>query len=120
MFLDQVSVTPNTSPPTETTSGSISFADVETVDTHTASFAPQGNGYLGTFTLDPVTESSGSGTVGWHFTGDNSAIQFLAQGQVLTQDYLVTVTDNHGLSTVQDVTVTINGTNEAPVAVSEN
>jgi VCBS repeat-containing protein len=120
MFLDQVSVTPNTSPPTETTSGSISFADVETVDTHTASFAPQGNGYLGTFTLDPVTESSGSGTVGWHFTVDNSAIQFLAQGQVLTQDYLVTVTDNHGLSTVQDVTVTINGTNEAPVAVSEN
>jgi VCBS repeat-containing protein len=78
------------------------------------------NNYLGTFSLDPVTEASGSGTVGWHFTVDNSDIQFLAQGQSLVQDYLVSVTDNHGASSVQDVTVTINGTNEAPTAVSEN
>jgi VCBS repeat-containing protein len=120
MFLDQVAVSPETAPATETTSGSIAFADVETADTHTASFVPEGNNYLGTFSLDPVTESSGSGTVGWHFSVDNSAIQFLAQGQVLTQDYLVSVTDNHGLSAVQDVTVTINGVNEPPTAVSEN
>jgi VCBS repeat-containing protein len=120
MFLDQVSVTPDTSPATETTGGAISFADAETADTHTASFVPQANNYLGTFSLDPVNESAGSGTVGWHFTVDNSAIQFLAQGQVLTQDYLVSVTDNHGLSAVQDVTVSIEGTNEAPAAVSEN
>lgn len=119
MYLDQVSVTPDTAPPTEATSGSISFADVETADTHTASFAPQGNNYVGAFSLDPVTETAGSGAVGWHFTVDNSAIQFLAQGQVLTQDYLVAVTDDHGLSAVQDVTITINGTNEAPTAVSE-
>jgi VCBS repeat-containing protein len=66
-----------------------------------------------------VTESAGSGTVGWHFTVDNSAIQILAQGQVLTQDYLVAVTDDHGLSAVQDVTITIKGSNEAPTAVSE-
>jgi VCBS repeat-containing protein len=120
LFLDEVSVNPVSGPPTETADGSISFADVETADTHTASFSPQGADYVGTFSLDPVTESAGSGSLGWHFTVDNSDIQFLAQGQVLTQTYTVFVTDDHGVSGAQDVTVTINGTNDAPTAVSEN
>ena len=67
-----------------------------------------------------MSESAGSGTVGWHFTVDNADIQFLAQGQVLTQDYFVSVVDDHGASTTQDVTITINGTNDAPTAVGEN
>jgi VCBS repeat-containing protein len=120
LFVDQVSVNPATNPPTENAAGNISFTDIETSDTHTASFTPLGNDYLGTFSLDPVTETPGSGSVAWHYTVDNSAIQFLAQGQMLTQDYLVSVTDSHGASTTQDVTITINGTNEAPTAVSEN
>ena len=120
MYLDNVSVSPETAPATETTGGSFSFADVETADTHTASFTPVDNNYVGTFSLDPVTESGGTGSVGWHFTVNNADIQYLAQGQTLTQDYLVSVTDNHGASTVQDITVTINGVNEAPTAVSEN
>ncbi len=120
LFVDQVSVNPATSPPTESASGNISFTDIETSDTHTASFTPLGSDYLGTFSLDPVTELSGSGSLAWHFTVDNSAIQFLAQGQALTQDYLVSVTDDHGAATTQDVTITINGTNDAPTAVGEN
>ncbi len=120
MFLDQVSVSPETAPATETTGGNITFADVETGDTHTASFAPLDNNYVGTFSLDPVTESSGTGSVNWHFTVNNADIQYLAQGQSLVQDYLVSVTDDHGASTVQDVAVTINGVNEAPTAVSES
>jgi VCBS repeat-containing protein len=119
MFLDNVLVNPATGPATEQTAGTISFSDVETGDTHTASFVPLDSNYVGTFTLDPVTESSGTGSVGWHFTVNNSDIQFLAQGQVLTQDYLVSVTDNHGVSAVQDITVTLNGTNDAPTAVGE-
>ena len=55
LFLDQVSVNPATGPATETADGNISFADVETADTHTASFTPLGNDYVGTFSLDPVT-----------------------------------------------------------------
>ncbi|QPF83012.1 hypothetical protein IC762_25170 [Bradyrhizobium genosp. L] len=120
MILDSVSVTPATSPPTESTSGAISFADAETGDTHTASFAPLDSNYVGTFTLDPVTDASGTGSVGWHYTVDNADIQFLGQGQTLTQDYLVTVSDNHGGSVVQDVAVTLVGTNDAPTAVGEN
>jgi VCBS repeat-containing protein len=120
MILDAVSVSAATGPAAESTSGTISFSDAETADTHTAAFAPLGNDYVGTFTLDPVTDASGTGSVGWHFTVDNSDIQFLARGQTLVQDYLVTVNDAHGGSTVQDITVTMNGTNDAPTAVSEN
>jgi VCBS repeat-containing protein len=120
LFLDNVSVNPATGPASETASGNVTFADVETADTHTASFVPLDSNYVGTFSLDPVTESPGSGSVGWHFAVNNSDIQFLSQGQVLTQDYLVSVTDDHGVSAVQDVTVTMIGTNDAPTAVSEN
>lgn len=120
MILDSVSVSPATSPPTESTSGAISFADADSGDTHTASFAPLDSGYVGTFTLDPVTEASGTGSIGWHYTVNNADIQFLAQGQTLTQDYLVTVADAHGGSTVQDIAVTLVGTNDAPTAVGES
>ena len=120
LFVDQVSVSPTPGPATETTSGSIAFTDVETTDTHSASFTPQDSGYVGTFTLDPVTESAGSGSLGWHFTVDNSDIQFLAQGQTLVQTYNVLVADDHGAVTSQQVTVAIDGANDAPTAVNEN
>jgi VCBS repeat-containing protein len=120
LLLDNVKIDVNTATTAETTAGSISFADIETADTHTASFTPQSGGYVGTFSVDPVTEAGGSGTVAWHYTVNNSDIQFLSQGQVLNQTYAVFVTDNHGVSTEQDVTVAISGTNDAPTAVSEN
>jgi VCBS repeat-containing protein len=120
ILLDQVAVEAANGPPTETTAGSVSFSDPETGDTHTASFTPQDVSYVGTFSLDPVSETGGSGSVDWHFTVNNSDIQFLSQGQQLIQTYTVFVTDEQGGSALQDVTVTINGANDAPTAVSEN
>jgi VCBS repeat-containing protein len=120
LLVDQISITPTPGPATETTSGSIAFSDIETADTHTASFMADGSGYVGTFALDPVSESGGSGSLAWHFSVDNADIQFLAQGQTLVQTYTVMVTDNHGASTPQVVTIAIDGTNDAPTAVSEN
>jgi VCBS repeat-containing protein len=120
LLVDQISITPTPGPATETTSGSITFSDIETADTHTASFTPDGSGYVGTFSLDPVSESGGSGSLAWHYNVDNADIQFLAQGQTLVQTYTVTVADNHGASTLQTVTIAIDGTNDAPTAVSEN
>ncbi|MEA2898721.1 MAG: hypothetical protein QOJ84_4336 [Bradyrhizobium sp.] len=119
LYLDNVTLNAATAVGAETADGTISFADVETGDTHTASFTPQDSGYFGTFSLDPVTEAGGSGSLGWHFTVDNSAIQSLALGQTAIQTYTVSVTDDHGVSTTQDVTISINGTNDAPTAVSE-
>jgi VCBS repeat-containing protein len=118
--LDNVKVESATPTGTENASGTIGFSDIETADTHTASFTPQDSGYVGTFSVGSVTEAGGSGSVGWHYTVNNSDIQFLSQGQVLTQTYSVFVTDNHGVSGLQDVTVAITGTNDAPTAVSEN
>jgi VCBS repeat-containing protein len=120
LLLDQVSVNSTTPPATQTAQGSIHFTDAETGDTHVASFQPDGSGYLGTFSLDPVSEGPGSGSVEWHFSVDNSAIQFLSQGQTLTQDYTVTITDENGASTTQDVTILINGANDPPVANADN
>ena len=45
------------------------------------------SGYVGTFSLDPVSESGGSGSLAWHYSVNNSDIQFLAQGQTLVQTY---------------------------------
>jgi VCBS repeat-containing protein len=120
LHLDQVTVGAATGQPTESSDGTIAFSDIETADTHTANFTPDGSGYLGTFSLDPLSESGGSGSVAWHFTVNNSDIQFLAQGQQLIESYTVNVADNHGATTPTDVTITINGANDAPTAVGEN
>ncbi len=120
MLVDQVSISPTPGPAVETTNGSIAFSDIETADTHTASFTPDNGGYLGTFSIDPVSEAGGSGSVAWHFSVDNADIQFLAQGQTLVQTYTVLVADNHGAVTPQQVTVAIDGSNDVPAAVSNN
>jgi len=117
MILDSVNVNPTSGPATESTAGSISFSDAEPTDIHTASFLAAGSGYVGTFSLDPISESGGAGSVAWHYTVNNADIQFLAQGEPLSQDYFVTIDDGHGGTAVQDVTVTLNGTNDAPAAV---
>lgn len=119
MFVDQVSITPTPGPATEVSDGSISFSDVETTDTHTASFAATGSGYVGTFSLDPLSESGGTGSVAWHYSVSNADIQFLAQGQTLVQTYTVSIADSHGATTIQDVTIAIDGSNDAPTTVSE-
>jgi VCBS repeat-containing protein len=118
--VDQMSLSPTPGPATAATDGNIHFSDVETADTHTASFTPDGSGYLGTFSLDPVIESSSSGSLTWHYSVDNADIQFLAQGQSLIQSYSVSITDSHGATTVQDITVAIAGSNDVPTAVNDN
>jgi VCBS repeat-containing protein len=109
ILLDQVAVNAETNPATESTQGTINFTDAETGDTHVASFQPNGDGYVGTFSLDPVSEVPGSGSVEWHFSVDNSALQFLSPGQTLTQDYTVGIMDSGGAVTTQDVTIAIHG-----------
>src|SRR5258708_1391838 len=99
---------------TETAAGQIKFTDADVSDVHSILVTPAAGGYLGTFT--PVlTESSGAGTVNWTYSVNDSAIQYLASGQSLTQIYTVTINDGHGGTASTNVTVTINGTNDAPV-----
>jgi VCBS repeat-containing protein len=118
MHVDQISVDPETAPPTESTAGSIAFADVQAGKTHTAGFVPLEAGDVGTFSLDPINDGGGSGSVAWHFTVNNADIAFLAPGQTLTQDCAVTVADNFGGTAVQDVAVVIHGTSPQNLTVN--
>ena len=81
-------------------------ADVHDV----VSFTPLSNaaGTYGTFSVD----ASGNYT----YTLNNSlpAVQGLGVGESLTDTLTFTVTDNHGATASNTLTVTINGTNDAP------
>ncbi|HEX8241730.1 MAG TPA: Ig-like domain-containing protein [Allosphingosinicella sp.] len=89
------------------TSGAVTFNDVDLTDTHSASVAPQGGGYYGTFTLD--LDQTGD-SVGWDFTVSDAALENLSEDQEVTQVYTITINDGHGGTVTQDVTITINGT----------
>ncbi|WP_432254383.1 beta strand repeat-containing protein [Limimaricola sp. AA108-03] len=97
-----------------TAKGAVVFTDVDLTDTHTAGVVAQGTEYLGEFSLD--TSAISSGSVGWSFAVADGALDSLAQGQKLIQSYDITVDDeNDGGTAVQTVTITITGTNDAPV-----
>jgi len=101
-----------------TTAGTIDFSDADLVNVHTVSVTPAAAGYVGTLTAhvsDPAT-GDGSGQVAWNFAVDGAALQFLAAGQQLTQVYTVTINDGAGGIASQVVTITIEGTNDPPVA----
>ncbi len=106
---------------TTAVAGNIAFGDVDIIDTHSVSFVAQGTGYRGTFaaSIDNASTGDGAGNVKWAFQADNATLQNLAQGEVLTQRYTVTVKDDNGAATTQVVTVTITGTNDAPVAQAD-
>ena len=112
-------------------SGSIAFADVNLSDTHTVSqaaptFAWSG-GTLSAGQIAALTSAStleliktdstgtGSGSVAWNYNAQDKNFDFLAAGQTLTVTYAVTVDDGHGGSAVQNVVVTVTGTDDAAV-----
>lgn len=101
---------------TLTAAGSIAFADVDLADTHGATVTAQGSGYLGALTLGGVNQTGNS--VGWTFSVSDAAIDFLAAGETRTQNYTVAVSDGRGGSVEQVVTITVNGTNDAPTVTS--
>ncbi|MFB9984722.1 beta strand repeat-containing protein [Mesorhizobium kowhaii] len=55
----------------------------------------------------------------WTFNSGTQAFNYLAAGQSLVLTYTVQSTDNHAVSDTQTVTVTINGTNDAPATVAD-
>jgi VCBS repeat-containing protein len=101
--------------------GTIDFSDVDLTDTHAVSVTPAAGGYLGTLTAsvsNPAT-GDGSGQVSWSFAAANGALQSLAGGQQLTQTYTIAIDDGAGGTVSQDVTITITGNNDAPLAVND-
>nr|WP_283817494.1 VCBS domain-containing protein [Bradyrhizobium liaoningense] len=55
----------------------------------------------------------------WTFNSGTQAFNYLNSGQSLVLTYTVQSTDNNAASDTQTITVTINGTNDAPTAVAD-
>jgi VCBS repeat-containing protein len=104
---------------TDTATGSLSFTDVDQPDTHTVSVAPHGSaaGYIGALQALVGTDSTGgaTGQVNWTYQVTDTALEILSGGQSKVQTYDVTVNDGHGGTATQTITVTLTGTNHAPV-----
>ena len=133
-------VTPGATAGIETASGTIKFTDADITDTHTTTagnptFAWSGGllnqNEITTLTNDSVltlTEvdnaGTGTGSVAWNYQVSNSALTFLAPSQTLTETYVVTVSDGHGGTATENVSVTILGdiapVNSVPAAQTDN
>jgi len=62
-------------------------------------------------TEDGLTEP---GTVAWNYSVASSAAQYLAVGETATESFTVSISDGHGGTIDQLVTVTIIGSNDDP------
>ncbi|MGZ5052754.1 MAG: Ig-like domain-containing protein [Methylobacter sp.] len=105
--------------------GTVNFTDVDLTDVHTVTSALKNSDYdtaMGSFSVVKTNDTTGTGLGGvatWTYAIDNSAAQRLAKDQVVTEVHSITINDNNGDSVTQDVTVTITGSNDAPVAVAD-
>ncbi|WP_219017910.1 retention module-containing protein [Shewanella algae] len=101
-------------------SGSLSFTDVDIGDSHVVSSSYNGDaswsgGALDQATQDALAAGFSADNSGWSYDIANSLVQFLAVGETITFSFTLIVTDAFGASDSQPVTVTITGTNDAPV-----
>jgi VCBS repeat-containing protein len=91
--------------------GNLDSTDVDIGDDPTWS---AGAASYGTAAIDPVTGA-------WTYTLDNThaAVQGLGEGDILNDSFLVTVTDEDGLTDTVTVNLTITGTNDAAIIAGD-
>ena len=121
-------------PNTNSVSGTINFNDVDLSDqpsvttafsgyTYTAAdgvtaltlTASQQTAILKALVLGPTPPNTSIGSVTWTYSVADNALDFLAQNETVTLTYIATVNDHQGGIVTQPITVTIHGTNDAPV-----
>jgi len=127
-------ITDDAVPLTNDASGSLSFTDVDLSDRPTADESVKSIEVIAqdgvtqvilsaaqlsiietAFYITPDAGNANNGLINWDYSIDQVNIDFLSEGQTVTAIFTVTVTDDEGASAEQDVTITINGTNDAPI-----
>ena len=106
-----------------TASGALSFTDADVNDTHTIAYLFNNNatwtaGALTAAQIASITSGFSADANGWDYSVSNAALDFLGAGETITLSFTVEVKDSSGISDHVDtevVTITINGTNDAPV-----
>jgi VCBS repeat-containing protein len=101
-----------------TTSGVIDFNDPDFSDTHTAIavFAGEGNP-LGSLTVQILHDTAGTGTggqVAWDYSIDPDLLAGLGANDTLIETFNVIISDGHGGTATQPVTITLHGVNDDP------
>ncbi|MEZ5801077.1 MAG: VCBS domain-containing protein [Nitratireductor sp.] len=74
------------------------------------------------FQVDPgnvIGAAQSTGQINWNFDSGPENFDYLAQGENTVLVYDVVANDGTGDSNTQQVTITINGTNDAPVITTE-
>ncbi len=112
---------PNELIETLTATMAIDFTDLDLTDSHIVSVASLGKEYLGTLSasISDVSTGDGAGQITWLFEVPDADLDYLGAGQTLTQDYRITVHDGHGGMDTHTVTITIEGTNDAPILTAD-
>ncbi|WP_345852361.1 VCBS domain-containing protein [Shewanella algae] len=93
-------------PGTPGVSGQLSASDVD--NGAVLIWSGSADSPLGSFSIDAATGA-------WNYQLDNAAAEGLLEGEIRTETFSVTVTDEFGASAEQLVTITIIGTNDAPI-----
>ena len=100
------------------TAGLITFTDTEWDQAHSVNAVPSsGNAFGGILSavVSNAATGDGAGTVSWSYRVANSSTQHLAAGETSTESFLITIDDGHGGVAEQTVSITITGTNDAPL-----
>ncbi|WP_194165953.1 retention module-containing protein, partial [Shewanella sp. YLB-07] len=92
-----------------TATGSLTATDVDNGSILT--WSGDASGEFGSLVIDPITGE-------WTYSLDNSLADSLSEGEVVTDLFTVTVTDEFGATQTQVITITVNGTNDSPTITS--
>ena len=107
---------------TLTDTGTLSFTDVDESNTHTVTTSVVSTAWSGgTLSAGQITDLTAGFTAdsdSWDYSVANTNVDFLAAGETATLVFNVTVTDNSGGSDTEQVTITINGRNDAPTVTA--
>jgi VCBS repeat-containing protein len=101
-------VTPNQGPP-QSVSGTLSYVDVDAPSLLDGTWSAfPGSGAFGSFQIDQQTGI-------WTYILNETAAESLRAGETRTESFTATVTDVDGGSDSTQVTITVRGTNDAPI-----